>query len=295
MKTFTYSIALITLFSVTALAQKQGYYNPKDVEDPIGGCLSCPGMEWNTYDSVMSQDFMSSKVTLYGSKCNMNLCYYSRSLAATNFGFTIPTGADIDGVTARIFRSADVDTCVADSSIYLYVKGAGYIGNNAADFAAKNFWVPNETKYAEYGSANDTWGVKLNPSTVNDQNFGISIKARNTKSTQSPTAMVDHVQLAVYYSLSTGKGLQVANKNISMHLFNDVVNKNLMVNADLKNTTTATVDVYNSLGQLFFSKTINANNGNLQEVIPTSAFAGGVYFVKITSGNEQLTQKVIIQ
>ena len=55
------------------------------------------------------------------------------------------------------------------------------------------------------------------------------------------------------------------------------------------------LEIFNSLGQIIFTQQINTSNGNINETISIQNPSSGVYFIIIYSGNNSLSQNIIIQ
>lgn len=124
-------------------------------------------------------------------------------LEITNFGFALPSGAIVTGVTASITRSADVASAAYDQYIKLIVSGS-IAGDNKYDITAP--W-PTSSTAKTYGAFNSTWGNSLTRAIVNASNFGISISSICYGAAVIPA--VQSVTLTVYYS--TGETV-LANK-----------------------------------------------------------------------------------
>ncbi|CAI8743077.1 conserved protein of unknown function [Methylococcus capsulatus] len=112
-------------------------------------------------------------------------------LKATGFGFSIPTGATIDGIVVEWERKASSST-VKDKAVRI-VKG-GVVG--ATDKSAAGDWPTTDT-FASYGSSSDLWGETWTAADINAANFGAAIA---TQSTFVRTASVDAVRITVYYT-----------------------------------------------------------------------------------------------
>jgi len=128
-------------------------------------------------------------VTVYYTNQN-NLSNY---LKVTNFGFTLPAGATINGVVVDINKHAGMANNVTDTVVKL-VKGGVVSGNNKASGSA---WGTSDT-YATYGGATDTWGVTLLYTDVNDPTFGVVISC--SAASVPETAFIEHVRVTVYYT-----------------------------------------------------------------------------------------------
>ena len=113
-------------------------------------------------------------------------------LKATNFGFSIPTGDNIDGVKVEIERRGNGANRTKDNIVSLIIGGT-VSGNNKA---SATFW-PTTDAYASYGNLIDTWGLSLTPADVNGSNFGVVLSATAVNNNFS---QVDHIRITIYHS-----------------------------------------------------------------------------------------------
>ncbi len=114
-------------------------------------------------------------------------------LKATNFGFSIPTGATINGILVEIERKTANYTYIKDNNVQI-VKADGTIGTtNKADTV--NNWPISDT-YKSYGSSSDLWGETWNDTKINDIDFGVVLSAY----VYYDIAYVDHIRITVYYT-----------------------------------------------------------------------------------------------
>jgi hypothetical protein len=100
----------------------------------------------------------------------------SHYLKLTNFGFTIPSGATINGITASVLRKASGANVTKDSNLKL-VNSAGTIGGT--DKADTSTFYPTSLTAASYGSSSDLWGAAWTSADINNSNFGIALSAVN--------------------------------------------------------------------------------------------------------------------
>lgn len=119
----------------------------------------------------------------------------SQILKATNFGFSIPAGAQILGVVDEIQRRATSLGVVKDASIKLIISGT-IAGTDRANTGVG--W-PTTEAFATYGSSSDTAGLTITPAQINDATSGVAIQV--TISQVSVGAAVDYVRRTVYYAL----------------------------------------------------------------------------------------------
>lgn len=97
-------------------------------------------------------------------------------IKATNFGFSIPTGATVNGIIVNINRYQD-DGYIVDS-VARIVKG-GVIGTT--DKSKGEYWpvtTAGRDTPATYGSSTDLWGETWTPSDINSSNFGFALGGR---------------------------------------------------------------------------------------------------------------------
>lgn len=121
-------------------------------------------------------------------------------LLATNFGFTIPTGAQINGVTVvyEMSRSGGAIGVVENSGRMII---GGVMKNaNKADNVTPGTWTGNKS----YGGSSDTWGETLTSAIVNASDFGMAITgavASIGPNTDSGVANIDVIDVTIDYTI----------------------------------------------------------------------------------------------
>lgn len=120
-------------------------------------------------------------------------------LKATDFGFSIPSGATIDGILLQIERhKGNLD--VKDARVRLVKGGVVQSAEDKADTV--NSWPTSDT-YKSYGGSSDLWSNTWSPSDINSSGFGAVLSAGIAGSLlSSPQAFVDHMCITVYYTPS---------------------------------------------------------------------------------------------
>ena len=99
----------------------------------------------------------------------------SHYLKATNFGFSVPTGATITGILVEIEKSKTGGAINnATDNIVKIVKSDGTIGTEDKKLAGT--W-PTTDAYYSYGSLSDLWSETWTYSDINDADFGVVISA----------------------------------------------------------------------------------------------------------------------
>lgn len=169
----------------------QGPNSPSTGADDSGvGTLA-----WTNPDRVVASDDSKANAS---STANITTHY----LKATNFGFSIPTGATIDGVTVEIERMTTNNTAARNTidNIVKLVKGGTISGTDKADTVTK--W-PIADAYGSYGGAADLWGLSLSYSDVNATDFGVAISANTTSDGATINARIDHIRITINYTVAS--------------------------------------------------------------------------------------------
>lgn len=145
---------------------------------------------WSNPTYALASD--SSYATRLGVK---NSVLTSGLLTITNFGFSIPTGATINGVVVAITRHAN-SGLVSDNTIQLY-KGGSVTGTNQSGYAA---WSLSDNTLSVGGSTS-LWGATLSVADVNSTGFGVVLSA-DIDGTDGVlhTAYVNCFTMTVYYT-----------------------------------------------------------------------------------------------
>lgn len=122
---------------------------------------------------------------------------FSRYLYMTDFGFSIPAGATIDGITVTMNRWRETATGggIQDSQVTL--SGGTLAGDNKAE---AGLWSTSDTNVDTFGGASDTWGNTWTPAQINSSNFGVTLRVYNTHTSSEREARVDYVTITVTYT-----------------------------------------------------------------------------------------------
>lgn len=117
----------------------------------------------------------------------------------TNFGFSIPTGATIQGIIVKVKRCAN-NVRVVDRQIRLTTQGR-ILGENKAKF---NLEWKNSSDWISYGNSTDLWRESWTPEKVNDTGFGVAIEGVYQHNTTAPYTVspinIDDAEITVYYT-----------------------------------------------------------------------------------------------
>lgn len=120
-------------------------------------------------------------------------------LKGTGFGFAIPSGSTINGITLEINRKSSAANLVAADDLVSLVKAGTVTGSNKAIAGA----YPTTLTVATYGSSSDLWGTSWTDSDINDTNFGAVLSFTQGLNSDA-NASVDSFKINVYYTASGG-------------------------------------------------------------------------------------------
>ena len=143
---------------------------------------------WTNPGNITSSNDSDASIAILGSSL------ISHYLKATNFGFSIPTTATIDGITVEVERS-DPNTDTRDYQVRI-VKG-GTIGTT--DRAETGAW-PATDAYQTYGGSTDLWGETWTPSDINGSTFGFAISVEEISGISFGSPTVDHIRITIDYT-----------------------------------------------------------------------------------------------
>jgi len=148
---------------------------------------------WIDTDNVKISD--NSRASAPSTSKN-NYCDWLR---VTNFGFSIPVGATINGIEVQIehFRISSSQNPI-DSAVYLR-KTIGQVGDNFADGTP---WTEEIDEIFTYGDATELWGTTWSVADINSSDFGLDFSVLADGSATKPE--VDHIQIRIHYTEAGG-------------------------------------------------------------------------------------------
>lgn len=214
------------------------------------------GRIWNNPGNITADDTNYATAALTGNET-------SRYLRARDFGFSIPTGATITGITATIMRqsSSNAGGNSIDDNVVRLMKNLALVGNN---YATATDW-PTTMSAANYGTGTtDMWGTTWTEADINNANFGLFLRVTN-ESTNNRTASVDYIEITVYY---TNPLPTITNFTPN----NACVNSGNTVTITGTNFTGATNVSFNGTAATF---TVNSNT-QITAVLPNGASTGNI-------------------
>ena len=125
-------------------------------------------------------------------------------LRVTNFNFSIPTTATINGIEVEIKHFAGNSAITKDNGVYLR-KTSGQVGGN---YASGNSWLTAYSEIYNYGGQNDLWGTTLNVADINSVDFGLDFNIIQTGA-NAVTNSVYYVKIKIYYCLGTNMQINI--------------------------------------------------------------------------------------
>jgi hypothetical protein len=122
----------------------------------------------------------------------------SNYLFASNYGFSIPANAIINGIQLTIRRSStqSAGTGNRDNEVRL-------VKNNNLEATNKSVGgvYPTGLTNQSYGNATDLWGSTWTAADINNTGFGAALSVNNTRYLGAATATVDFMQITVTYTI----------------------------------------------------------------------------------------------
>jgi len=286
-KKITFLLAFLLFQTAISFSQSEG---PRDAMSAIYsafGCLACPGGNWQNLTNISQPDHLTADVVLTAyPMCFQSTCYYSRILYAYDFGFTIPAGATILGVTADVMRNSTSASGIVDSAVTLYTGEP--VGSNHASAA---LWTLN-TAIITYGDSTDTWNYTLTADSVNNPQFGLAVLVMDKSlSATFVTASVDHITMTVYYSTGTGIASQTRSStfNIRYNKSQSALELFFPVQQEIN-----AVKVFDAIGNNIFT-TLSFDNSKGKQSIEMPFLRQGIYVAAIETGGKTITRKFFVE
>lgn len=137
----------------------------------------------------------------------------SQLLVCSGFGFSIPAGATINGITVEIDRRSIIASSGVDNRVQL-AKGTTFADLVGSNKATATVW-PSSSAVATYGSAADLWGTTWSDSDINSSTFAVMVSTK--ANIANADVGIDYVRVTVDYTAAAG-GKAPPVKKKSRHL-----------------------------------------------------------------------------
>jgi hypothetical protein len=146
--------------------------------------------DWLNPTNVGADDGTEAQITA----ATFDAADTSYRLHVRNFGFTIPTGATIDGIVVEIDRRCFAGAA-QDAEVRIYDEAGVLVGDDKQTATA---W-PATLGIATYGSSSDKWGwTTVTPAKLNDVDFGVALIALADGA--NTDIAVDFIRVTVHYT-----------------------------------------------------------------------------------------------
>jgi hypothetical protein len=158
-----------------------------------GTDVNTSGFAWSSTGNISAADSSYAISTLSSGTGSTN------ELDATNFGFAIPNGATITGVSVDITGLKVGGAFISTNKVQL-VKGGVAGGTDQSNL---ELWTTTPSTNT-WGGTNNLWGQTLTPTDVNASNFGVAFAASRGSLGTSTDLEIDSVTMTVYFTNASG-------------------------------------------------------------------------------------------
>lgn len=277
------------------------YANAQSMQGPLtGGTFINDGtigtIYWNQLtNAASSDDAYANSGNMAGANCTSDPFRITKYLKATKFGFYIPTGATIDGISVTIERNFEMfAACVGksycmDNSVTM-VKGGAFTGT---DYANSIKWVDDST--VTYGGSTDLWGTTWTPAEINDPDFGVGVSLKaGYYAGYYNFGHIDNITITVYYSSGVTGFHGIPSLNISKPvLYPNPAGNNISLGYSCDRQGQTTLQVVDVLGRIVRSFTKISSQGVNHADVDLGDLEEGAYSIILRSENEYSISRFI--
>ncbi len=289
MRKITTLLFVATTASIFAQTQIAGPKSPKNIYSPGFTCPICPPLaaKWDSLTNAESDDGQFATASLSAAPSATS---FSNQLFATKYGFTIPAGASILEITVGVKGMSGIARTVEDSVVSLTLDGYSSAGSNNA---SGTFWGTTNA-YTYYAGNTNFWGLALTAKDIDSSSFGVCLSVKNT-TTNTPTVSLDVIIITISYSTITGI-VESQTRSVSVFSAYTTTSRNtLNVSFGLSKNSETKIAVYNVIGQVQFVKNLGTYpEGTYTESMIVPYLTPGIYFVKLSSNEEEVTRKIMV-
>lgn len=151
---------------------------------------------WDTPDGIKTEGGS------FDAAINNNPGGFSEFLQGTNFGFTIPGGATINGIEFTINVVNNGLGHYHDQAMQV-LKG-GVLSTGSTGLGGEWPATPPTPENRTYGGPTELWGETWTPANINATNFGVSIQGWEQGGIETTIATVEFAKVTVYYTAAGG-------------------------------------------------------------------------------------------
>ena len=199
-------------------------------------------------------------------------------LQGTDYGFAIPDGAIINGITVVIGRySTGLSSPYLRDNVVRLIKGGTVVGTNKA--ATTTDW-PTTLQTATYGGTSDNWGTTWTAAEINAANFGVALSAINnqTQAGRTRNGYVDYMQISVTYTPLTATTTTVSSSLNPSARGDSVTFTATVTRSGAWDTPTGTVDFQDG-GVSIGTGTLSGSGGTATATLATSSLTAGSHSI----------------
>ncbi|HEX8184663.1 MAG TPA: hypothetical protein VF747_07920 [Blastocatellia bacterium] len=175
----------VLLAPFPAAGDSNGPRAPATVTQELNGTVA-----WQSINNAKVEDGFYATATQ-----NNSPAVASHTLILSNFGFSLPAGAVINGVVVEIRRAAN--STVKDLGLVLFTGT-----ESSEDRADTSTLWPVSFSYRTYGTPSDAWGLTLTPELINSSSFSVrfAVVVSNGNVFDPAEARLDNVRVTVHYT-----------------------------------------------------------------------------------------------
>jgi hypothetical protein len=186
------------VLAVMAVALALGWCNPAGAATQTLSPATCTsvagtGVNWTSPARAISSNGSYATASVDGSTTDYLEC--------VDYGFTIPAGATINGITVNVERKSSNTNNGGSQDAAMRIVQGGVIGTT--DLSSATIYTTADVVAAHGGAAN-LWGLTWTYADINAANFGAAFQATKASATGGAhTISVDHIQITVTYTPDT--------------------------------------------------------------------------------------------
>lgn len=186
MKKFRNIAIIVFMLVALAFASTQG----------PNSAATITGTGWTSPTSAATTDATYATINIASIGCSSNLTFSA-------YGFSIPAGATINGITVAVVGHASRTTALDMSNANLCGSGVQLTkvagtGVGTVDNTETTSWAITDSTFT-LGSGASLWGTTWTPTEINASGFGVLVSIEN-KNASATTAFVDSVLITVTYT-----------------------------------------------------------------------------------------------
>lgn len=192
-------LPFVFFYVATVFAASEGpLYSGTQANDATVGTVS-----WNSTGFADADDSSPASCALAGSAGQDG-----NYLKVTNFGFSIPSGATINGIVVEV-EAAAVNSNMDDNSVRM-VKGGTISGDDKAN--GTNWGTFPTYSVKTYGTSTDLWGLTWSDSDINASDFGFVYSPNKEIGGGAANFFLDYIRITVHYTAGGGGGAVQTNQ-----------------------------------------------------------------------------------